>query len=191
MKSPTRASTKIILDIMISKALNSESLFFQNILCYFISIHAIPLRFYIDENIDVKEAKLITFTTSFNENITINLEELPNPIHPELNKWLTHMLINSCYEIARENGLLDKLELELRDFFRYIRNAASHSGRFTFSSNSSHRKASWRNIEISETDNDNDIFNVIAVGDVILFLQDIDSQNWININSMLEKSQKK
>jgi hypothetical protein len=167
---------------MLSKKLSSESLFFQNILCYFISLHAIPLRSYVEENVSNNDAKLITLITSFDEFITINLNELPNPTHEELNKWLTYMLINSCYEIAKGAGLLGRLDLERRDFFRYIRNAASHGGKFTFlDSNSPHRLATWKNIEISEANHNDDMFNVIAIGDVVLFLQEIDSSNWENV----------
>ncbi len=93
---------------------------------------------------------------------------------------LACMLINSAYETVKErNDQSPEFE-----FFRHIRNAASHGNKFYFEKHEPKRQAHWRGKVIDEKMKgpQNPLFDVdcffhfIAVPDAILLLKDIEKK---------------
>ncbi|MFA6256810.1 MAG: hypothetical protein WCT29_00690 [Candidatus Paceibacterota bacterium] len=158
----------------ISKSQNSESIFFQNILHFLLSTHIIPLREYSLQYVPKNQAKIVTLKTSFGEDISTYLEELPTPSDKDFNQISARILINGCYEIFKESSIKEITSSEVVEFFRHIRNASSHKGKFIFKKDEPRKKAKWRELEITRDLNGSDLFDFIAIGDVILLLQDID-----------------
>ena len=117
----------------------------------------------------------MTMKTSSGEDITTNLEELPYPSDKDFIQISAQILINGCYEIFKENPLKEKVSSEVCEFFRHIRNASSHNGKFIFTEKAN-KKAVWRELIITKDLHGVDLFDFLAVGDVILLLQDI--ENW-------------
>lgn len=160
---------------IISKGQSSEGIFFQNILHFLLSTHIIPLREYSLQYIPKKQAKIVTLKTSFQEDISTYLEELPTPSAKDFNQISARILINGCYEIFKESSLKERTSSEIAEFFRHIRNSASHKGKFTFKKDEPKKIARWRELEITRNLNGSDLFDFMAIGDIVLLLQDIDS----------------
>lgn len=159
----------------ISKIFTSESIFFQNILHFFLSTHLIPLIDYSFPYLPKQGELLVTIATTFGENIATKLNELPKPSSKDFIQLSARILINGCYEILKENPIKEKIDPETLEFFRHIRNASSHNGRFTFQKNEPKRKAIWKRLEITKDLDGTELFDFMAIGDIILFLQDIEN----------------
>ena len=95
-------------------------------------------------------------------------------------KSLCCMLLNSAYEVAKpHNNRSPEFE-----FFRHLRNAASHRNTFNFSSHEPARPASWDGLTIDHTAKGsiNPLFGKECVGttvsaaDVIALLHDIEKR---------------
>ena len=97
---------------------------------------------------------------------------------PTLTGYLTGMLINTAYEsVASKND-----HAPLFEFFRHIRNAASHNNVFNFRDWEPQREARWRSKQIDHKlkGKANPFFGTVcfpdfvAAGDAILLLSDIE-----------------
>jgi hypothetical protein len=95
-------------------------------------------------------------------------------------KALCCMLINSCYEIAKPHN--DKSpEFE---FFRHLRNAASHCNHFNFFAREPSRPAAWSGFSIDHTKKGatNPLANtecvglLVSPGDILALLHEIESK---------------
>jgi hypothetical protein len=86
---------------------------------------------------------------------------------------LIYMLINICYESVK-----DKLDRNLphHEFFRHLRNASSHGGKYFFHTNQPNKKAEWKGIEIINSFNGQSIWSIgIDEADIFLLLTEIDN----------------
>ncbi len=93
---------------------------------------------------------------------------------------LAYMLLNAAYEAAVDRYGDDQwLELRQRhpelEFFRHLRNAASHGGVWNFRGNEPSRQASWRGRQLSNVLNGGRLFDVnLRPGDLLVFLSDVE-----------------
>lgn len=93
---------------------------------------------------------------------------------------LTYILINGCYEsLCGQYSELEWLEIREKfpevDFFRHVRNAASHKGSWSFRGNEPVRDARWRGKEISASMQGRKLFDKsFEIGDVFVLLSDIE-----------------
>ncbi len=158
---------------IISKILTSDNIFFQNILHFFLSTHLIPLKEYSFPYLPKDGELLVSIKTTSGDILATKLNELPNPSSKDFIQLSTRILINGCYEILKENPINRKVSPEIMEFFRHIRNASSHNGSFLFIRNEPTKLARWRNLEIKKDLDKTELFDFIAIGDIILFLGDI------------------
>lgn len=93
---------------------------------------------------------------------------------------LTYMLINAAYESLQDN-YDEQAWLQLRlahpeiEFFRHVRNAASHGGRWHFTGREPSRPAIWRGKTLNQGMHDTPLFGpVFEPGDVLVLLWDIE-----------------
>ena len=92
---------------------------------------------------------------------------------------LCRMLINTAYESVKERF---KDQRPIFEYFRHVRNAASHGGTFTFWSDEPTKPAEWRGsrIDHKQTGRANPLFGTscffdfLEIGDVLLLLWDIE-----------------
>ena len=85
---------------------------------------------------------------------------------------LSHMLLNIAYESVKH--LLDKNN-PVHEFFKHIRNGASHGGRWHFLGKEPFRLAEWRGRKITKSMEGNRILDSnIAPGDLVILLWDIE-----------------
>lgn len=152
---------------------SEKSIFFQNILHFILSTHLIPLREYSSSFLSDKADYNVTLKTNFNDDITFKLNELPSPSSKDFLQLSARILINGCYEILKESPLKEKVNSEVFEFFRHIRNASSHNGQFIFKGSEPKAKAKWRKFEITKTLNGTNLFDFIAIGDTVILLEDI------------------
>ncbi len=166
---------------MISHSYNLDGLFSQNILHFLLTSHLIPLREYATKYIPSDTAKLFSLETSFDGVITTNLEELPDPNAFEFISFSAAILINSTYEKVKKLNL--KHSSPTLEFFRHIRNAASHDLVFKLNKAEPKRPAKWKTLVIDSNLNGKPLFDFIAIGDLIPILQDVEKDihgkdNW-------------
>lgn len=107
-------------------------------------------------------------------NVHLIISEVLDNIKPDLftvTNMLSCMLANICYASVKDNN--DKSEIF--EFFRHIRNAASHSNKFTFLGDEPVRPAKWRNIEITKELQGTQCFGkFIDCADLISLILEID-----------------
>lgn len=85
---------------------------------------------------------------------------------------LIYMLLNICYENIKD--VLSKEEPN-HEFFRHLRNAASHGGIFTFNKKEPIHPANWRGIELNKELDGKRIWDLgIGEGDILLLLWDVE-----------------
>jgi hypothetical protein len=91
---------------------------------------------------------------------------------------LTQMLVSTCYESVKDR----KKDTPLWEFFRHIRNAASHNNRFFFSESEPKRPAVWRKFEIDDSAKGHShplfgtacINEYLATADIFILLREIE-----------------
>ena len=98
----------------------------------------------------------------------------------DLTDSLAYMLVNSAYE-AVADYFDDSKWPELRlahpelEFFRHVRNAASHGGTWNFKSGEPRRTAKWRGREITRDLQDQPIWAAnLKPGDLLVLLWDVE-----------------
>ena len=87
---------------------------------------------------------------------------------------LLYMLVNISYESVKDR--LDKSN-PLHEYFRHVRNAASHGGYWSFKGKEPIKPASWRGRLLDHSFNGKPLFdtnNKIAEGDIIALLWDVE-----------------
>lgn len=94
---------------------------------------------------------------------------------------LAYMLLNAAYEAAVDRYGVDKW-FQLRqtypelEFFRHLRNAASHGGVWSFRGNEPNRPVSWRGRQLSNGLNGKRVFDLnLKPGDLLVFLSDVET----------------
>lgn len=93
---------------------------------------------------------------------------------------LLYMLLNAAYEVCVDRyGDASWLSLRQKhpelEFFRHLRNAASHGGMWNFCDDEPSRPASWRGRILSNSLQDKRIFDAnLKPGDLLVFLADVE-----------------
>ena len=107
---------------------------------------------------------------------------------PHTTNSLACMLLTTAYAaVEKENDRSSEFE-----FFRHLRNAASHGNRFSFANREPVRPASWRGLAIAESHvgSSNPLHGVECIGnflggaDVILLLWDIEQKLHVGARGM-------
>lgn len=153
----------------------TDGLFIEELLFFSLSLNIMP---HLD-NFHRKDVS-ISLATTQNQFLTIFMHEIPElekEIKERMVRDLTilsvHTLLVGCYEKIKKLKLGD--ESRIMEFFRHIRNAAAHDGKFNIRHDSLNKPASWRNKTISHALHDKELFSdFFAIGDSILFLQDVE-----------------
>lgn len=153
--------------------IEKDDIFFDEILYLMLSSHLIPLREYAFDFLPENYAKLVTLKTHNNEELTTNLDDLPNPNDIHFNQLTACAVLSSAYEKILVSDLQNKSPII--EFLRHLRNASSHNRKFHFKGSEPVRDASWNKLSISNDLHGKDIFNFIGIGDVILLLRDVQS----------------
>jgi hypothetical protein len=153
--------------------IEKEDIFFNEILYLMLASHFIPLREYAFDFLPEKEAKLVTLKTHNNEEITTNLDDLPNPKDIHFNQLTACSVLNSAYEKIVVNNLKDNSPI--LEFLRHLRNASSHGRNFSFRGNEPTKEAYWKKLVISNELQGTNMFEFIGIADVVLLLKDIQS----------------
>ena len=119
----------------------------------------------------------VTIRTSF-DNITTYVSELLDMDQTEMaeiacvhNQLCGQILVNDCYEKINKMNVITKAPT--MEFFRHIRNACSHNGIFTITKPLS-LPATWRGFEVTMSLNGTEVFDYIAIGDILHLLSDIE-----------------
>lgn len=153
----------------------TDGLFIEEILFFLLSLNIMP---HLD-NFHRKDVSTSLATTQ-NQLLTIFMHEIPE-LEKETKERIArnliilsaHTLLVGCYEKIKKLKLVD--ESKIVEFFRHIRNAAAHNGKFDVRPGSLNKPASWRNKIISYTLHDKELFgDFFAIGDTILLLQDVE-----------------
>lgn len=85
---------------------------------------------------------------------------------------LAFMLVNIAYESVKAK--LDKSN-PVHEFFRHVRNAASHGGKWAFMGHEPSRHAEWRSKVITNALNGQELLGpIIAPGDILILLWDVE-----------------
>lgn len=125
------------------------------------------------------------------DKLIVNIDEISSlilqrnfDVISQLNQAARILTITS-YEFIKQL----KDESPIWQFFRHIRNASAHRGKFSFNTNEPTKEAKWQNIEITKELDGADLFissenkGLIYAGDVLLLLLDIEEQ-YPNIKSI-------
>ncbi|UPA22898.1 hypothetical protein K8942_01640 [Candidatus Peribacteria bacterium] len=163
------------MEVPYSSKYTTDGLFAANIIHFLYALHMIPA---VQQSVQHKLSGAITLQTSQGEQITTYLHELPildkdkmDLIGKKLYQLSAQILLGDCYEIALSRA--KDSNSEIMDFFRHIRNACAHNGRFLITKNIN-RLAKWRDKEIDKKLDGTPLFDFFAVGDALLFLRDVE-----------------
>ena len=86
---------------------------------------------------------------------------------------LAFMLINTAFEAVKQSMSRSN---PMHQFFRHLRNAASHGGTFNFHNNEPRYPANWRDREIIEELHGKSIWSPnLSPGDFLILLNDIEA----------------
>jgi hypothetical protein len=167
--------------------LSDKSIFYKNILAFFICLNGIPALFdsnYVstikfDDSINLKGK-----TTGNNRFKRLELIEQMKVEFPNVKnavKILIQQLVISCYvSVEDQNDKSPEFE-----FFRHLRNGCAHGNKFNFRNHKDKktnkviydepsRPAKWNGLEINQTLHGSKvIFDFIAGGDVLKLLIDM------------------
>ena len=153
----------------------TDVLFTEEILFFLLSLNIMP---HLD-NFHRKDVSA-SFATTQGQFLTIFMHEIPD-LEKDAKEWIGKNLIIlsartilvGCYEKLKNKKSLN--DSPIFEFFRHIRNAAAHDGRFDIRQGSVEKSAQWRDKTISYSLNGQELFGeFFAIGDTILFLQDVE-----------------
>jgi len=125
-----------------------------------------------------KEGKMVSLGSRVYPSIGVKPHEIIERIDKglitlgEVADSLAYMLVNIAYESVKDS--LDT-QNPAHEFFRHLRNGASHGGKWSFRNNEPSRLAEWRGRKITANLQGKKLWDLnLGPGDIIVLLWDIE-----------------